>query len=133
MDTKEILEKYKNIAVVGFSDNQEKDSNRIAVYMKNNGFNVIGINPKLDGKEIEGIKCFSHLSNVNERINIVNVFRLPIAVPGIVEEACKMENKPEVIWTQLGIINESAKKLAEDNGFIYIENKCLYIEHKFNK
>lgn len=133
MDTKEILEKYKNIAVVGFSDNQDKDSNRIAVYMKNNGFNIIGINPKLDGKEIDGIKCYSHLSDVKDKINIVNIFRLPIAVPGIVEEACKLENKPEIIWTQLGIINESARKLAEDNGFIYVENKCLYIEHKFNK
>lgn len=133
MDTKEILEKYKNIAVVGFSDNQDKDSNRIAVYMKNNGFNIIGINPKLDGKEIDGIKCFSHLSDVKDKINIINIFRLPIAVPGIVEEACKLENKPEIIWTQLGIINESARKLAEDNGFIYVENKCLYIEHKFNK
>jgi len=133
MDTKEILEKYKNIAVVGFSDNPDRDSNRIAFYMKNNGYNIVGINPKLEGKEIEGIKCYSHLKDVPEKINIVNIFRLPIAVPGVVEESIKLENKPEVIWTQLGIFNEAAKKLAEDNGFIFIENKCLYIEHKLNR
>jgi predicted CoA-binding protein len=133
MDTKEILDKYKTIAVVGFSDNPERDSYRIAFYMKNNGFNVIGVNPKLEGKEINGVKCYSHLRDVPEKINIVNIFRLAIAVPGIVEEAILLNPKPEVIWTQLGILNESAKILAEENGFIFIENKCLYIEHKLNR
>jgi predicted CoA-binding protein len=133
MDTKEILDKYKTIAVVGFSDNPERDSYRIAFYMKNNGFNVIGVNPKLEGKEIDGVKCYSHLRDVPEKINIVNIFRLAIAVPGIVEEAILLNPKPEVIWTQLGIFNESAKILAEENGFIFIENKCLYIEHKLNR
>lgn len=133
MDTKEILEKYKTIAVVGFSDNPDRDSNRIAFYMKNNGYDVIGINPKLEGKEVDGIKCYSHLRDVPEKINIVNIFRLAIAVPGIVEETITLNPRPEVIWTQLEIFNESAKKLAEENGFIFIENKCLYIEHKLNR
>jgi len=133
MDTKEILENYKTIAVVGFSDSPDRDSNRIAVYMKNNGFNIIGINPKLDGKEVDGIKCYSHLRDVPEKINIVNIFRLAIAVPGIVEETISLKPRPEVIWTQLGIVHEGARKLAEENGFIFVENKCLYIEHKLNR
>ncbi|MFA7361090.1 MAG: CoA-binding protein [Candidatus Kapaibacterium sp.] len=133
MDTKEILEKYKNIAVVGFSDNTDKDSNRIAVYMKNNGYNIVGVNPKLDGKVVDGIKCYAYLSEITEKIDIVNIFRLPIAVPGIVEETLKLEKRPEVIWTQLGIIHEEARNKAEENGFIFVENKCLYIEHKLNK
>lgn len=133
METKEILEKYKNIAVVGFSDNPEKDSNRIAVYMKNNGYNVVGVNPKLDGKVVDGIKCYAYLREITEKIDIVNIFRLPIAVPGIVEETMKLEKRPEVIWTQLGIFHEEAKKKAEENGFIFVENKCLYIEHKLNR
>ncbi len=132
MNTKEILNQYNTIAVVGFSDNQDRDSNRIAVYMKNNGYNVIGINPKLEGKEIDGIKCYSHLRDVPEKINIVNIFRLAIAVPGIVEETLKLNPRPEVIWTQLGIFHEEAKKLAENSGIIFVENRCLYIEHKLN-
>ncbi len=132
MDTKEILQKYKNIAVVGFSDNTDRDSYRIAIYMKNNGFNIMGVNPKLAGKEIDGITCYGHLSDIPEKINIVNIFRLPIAVPGIVEETMKLKDKPEVIWTQLGIIHEEARKTAEANGFIFVENRCLYIEHKLN-
>lgn len=133
MGTKEILQKYKNIAVVGFSDNPERDSNKIAVYMKNNGYNVVGVNPKLDGRVVDGIKCYAYLSEITEKIDIVDIFRLPIAVPGIVEETMKLEKRPEVIWTQLGIIHDEARKKAEENGFIYVENKCLYIEHKLNK
>jgi len=133
MDTKEILRKFKTIAVVGFSDNPDRDSNRIAFYMKNNGYNVIGVNPKLEGKEIDGIKCYSHLKDIPEKINIVNIFRLAIAVPGIVEETMTLDPRPEIIWTQLGIFHEGAKKLAEENGFIFVENKCLYIEHKLNR
>ncbi|MFA5011286.1 MAG: CoA-binding protein [Ignavibacteria bacterium] len=133
MNTKEILQKYKNIAVVGFSDNPERDSNKIAIYMMNNGYNVVGVNPKLDGRVVDGIKCYAHLSEIPEKIDIVDIFRLPIAVPGIVEETMKLKNRPDVIWTQLGVINEEAKKKAEENGFIYVENKCLYIEHKLNR
>mgnify|MGYP001336711626 CR=1 FL=1 len=133
MGTKEILQKYKSIAVVGFSDNPERDSNKIAVYMKNNGYNVVGVNPKLDGRVVDGIKCYAYLSEITEKIDIVDIFRLPIAVPGIVEETMKLEKRPEVIWTQLGIIHDEARKKAEENGFIYVENKCLYIEHKLNK
>ena len=133
MGTKEILQKYKNIALVGFSDNPERDSNKIAVYMKNNGYNVVGVNPKLDGRVVDGIKCYAYLSEITEKIDIVDIFRLPIAVPGIVEETMKLEKRPEVIWTQLGIIHDEARKKAEENGFIYVENKCLYIEHKLNK
>ena len=133
MGTKEILQKYKSIAVVGFSDNPERDSNKIAVYMKNNGYNVVGVNPKLDGRVVDGIKCYAYLSEITEKIDIVDIFRLPIAVPGIVEETMKLEKRPEVIWTQLGIIHDEARKKAEENGFIYVENKCLYIEHKLNR
>lgn len=133
MGTKEILQKYKNIAVVGFSDNPERDSNKIAVYMKNNGYNVVGVNPKLDGRVVDGIKCYAYLSEITEKIDIVDIFRLPIAVPGIVQETMKLEKRPEVIWTQLGIIHDEARKKAEENGFIYVENKCLYIEHKLNR
>ena len=133
MGTKEILQKYKNIAVVGFSDNPERDSNKIAVYMKNNGYNVVGVNPELDGRVVDGIKCYAYLSEITEKIDIVDIFRLPIAVPGIVEETMKLEKRPEVIWTQLGIIHDEARKKAEENGFIYVENKCLYIEHKLNR
>jgi uncharacterized protein len=130
MDTKEILEKYKKIAVVGFSDNRDRDSYRIAVYMQKKGYKIYGINPKLIGKNIDGIDCYKSLSDIPEKVDIINIFRVSIAVLPIVQEVLKLNYRPKVIWTQLGIFNEEAKKLAIDNGFEFVENKCLYIEHQ---
>jgi len=130
MTTTEILEKYKKIAVAGFSDNRDRDSHRIAFYMYRKGYKIYGVNPKLSGKNIDGIECFSTIAEIPDEVDIVNIFRVSIAILPIVKDVLKLNYKPAVIWTQLGIINTDAKKLAEDNGFIYIENKCLYIEHK---
>lgn len=132
METKEILQKYKIIAVVGFSDNPDRDSYGISDFMNRNGYKVIGVNPRLDGKTINGIVCYSALKDVPERVDIVNIFRKPEAVEGIVEEVLQMKERPAVVWAQLGITNEEAKKLAGENGIIYIEDKCIYVEHKLN-
>jgi len=132
METKEILQKYKIIAVVGFSDNPDRDSYGISDFMNRNGYKVIGVNPRLDGKTINGIVCYSALNDIPEKVNIVNIFRKPAAVKGIVEEVLKMKERPAVVWAQLGIANEEAKKLARKNGIIYIEDKCIYVEHKLN-
>jgi uncharacterized protein len=129
MTTKEILENYKKISVIGFSDNPLRDSNKIAFYMKKNGYQVFGVNPKLDGQNLEGIQCYNSLKDIPEQIDIVNIFRLSIAVLPIVQEILKLNYKPKVIWTQLDIFNEVAKNLAIENGLEYIENKCILIEH----
>ncbi|MGV8017543.1 MAG: CoA-binding protein [Ignavibacteria bacterium] len=132
METKEILQKYKIIAVVGFSDNPDRDSYGISDFMNKNGYKVIGVNPRLDGKTINGIVCYSALNYIPEKVDIVNIFRKPEAVKGIVEEVLQMKERPAVVWAQLGITNEEAKKLARKNGIIYIEDKCIYVEHKLN-
>ncbi|MCX6164621.1 MAG: CoA-binding protein [Ignavibacteriae bacterium] len=129
MNTKEILEKYRKIAIIGFSDNTGRDSHKVAFYMLNNGYKVFGVNPKLDGQNINGIQCYKTLNDIPEQIEIVNIFRLSIAVLPIVQEILKLNYKPKVIWTQFGIFNEEAKKLALENGFEYIENKCILVEH----
>jgi uncharacterized protein len=132
MTTAEILTKYKTIAVVGFSDNPDRDSNGISIYMKEKGYNIIGINPKLGGQTVSGIKCYSELKDVPEKIDVVNIFRKSEALPGIVNEVIALNEKPDVIWTQLGVIDSGARKKAEENGFVYIENTCIYVEHKLN-
>ncbi|MDD5361491.1 MAG: CoA-binding protein [Ignavibacteria bacterium] len=132
MTTVEILNKYKTIAVVGFSDNPDRDSNAISLYMKEKGYNIIGVNPKLGGKTINGIICYSELKDIPGKVEIVNIFRKSEALPEIVNQVIALKNRPDVIWTQLGVIDSGAKKTAEDSGFEYIENKCIYVEHKLN-
>lgn len=129
MSTKEILEKYKKIAVIGFSDNPSRDSNKVAFYALRNGYTVYGVNPKLNGLNVNGIVCFKSINDIPDEVEIVNIFRLSIAVLPIVEEILKLNYRPKVIWTQFGIYNEEAKKLALENGFEYIENRCLLVEH----
>ena len=132
MNTKGILKKYFKIAVVGFSADELRDSHKVAKYMVDEGYKVYGINPKLAGKTIDGIKCFGSLAGLPEKVDIVNIFRKPGVVFDIVKEVLELEYTPKVIWTQLGIFNEKAKELALQEEMEYIENKCLYIEHKKN-
>lgn len=125
----DVLARYKKIAVIGFSDNQLRDSFKIARYMHKQGYTVYGVNPRLDGKTVEGMKCYGSLESIPDKIEIVDIFRRPDAVLGIVEDILKMDYKPPVIWTQIGVVNDEARKLAEENGITYIDNRCLYIEH----
>ncbi|MBI5402628.1 MAG: CoA-binding protein [Ignavibacteriae bacterium] len=129
MTIKEILEKYRKVAVIGFSDNPSRDSHSIALYLKKYGFTVYGVNPKLGGKIVEGINCYKTLAEIPDEVEIIDIFRLPIAVLPIVREAMKLNYKPPVIWTQFGIINDDARKLALENGFEYVENRCILVEH----
>lgn len=133
MDIRSILMNFKKIAVVGFSDNPVRDSNEVTLYMKSKGYLMYGVNPNLGGMTINGIKCYSSLKDLDFKVNIVNVFRRSEFIPDVVNEVLKMKHKPEVIWVQLGISNKDAEKKAEENGFVYIENKCILIEHKILK
>jgi uncharacterized protein len=129
MTTKEILKKYNKIAVIGFSDNPERDSNKVAFYMFKNGYKIYGVNPKLDSENINGIQCYKSLGNIPDEIEIIDIFRVSITVLPIVQEVLKLNYRPKVIWTQYKIFNEEAKSLALENGFEYIEDKCILVEH----
>ncbi|MFC2093606.1 CoA-binding protein, partial [Bacteroidota bacterium] len=107
-------------------------SHKVAKYMADEGYKVYGVNPKLAGKTVNGIKCFSSLDELPDKVDIVDIFRKPDAVLNIVKDVLELEYTPKVIWTQLGIFNENAKELALRNEMEYIENKCLYIEHRKN-
>jgi hypothetical protein len=133
MDIRSILKDYKTIAVVGFSDNPERDSNEVTLYMKKMGYRMYGVNPKLGGLTVKGIKCYSSLGDIDFKVDIINVFRRSEFIPGVVDEVLKMKYKPDVIWVQSGITSEKAKEKAEKNGFVYLENKCILIEHKILK
>lgn len=128
-EIEEILSVNKIIAVVGFSNNRERPSNRIARYLHGNGYKVFGVNPRFDRDEIDDIICHSSLKNVPEQIDIVNIFRRSEFVFDLVNEILELDYKPKVIWTQIGVISNEAKELAVSRGIVYIENKCIMVEH----
>lgn len=129
MSYSEILNNNKVVAVLGYSKNPSRASNRIGRYLLANGYIVYGVNPNLNGETIDGIKCFNSLADVPEEIDIVNVFRRSEHLQNIVNEILQLKNKPKVIWAQIGVLDSNAEEMALANDIQYIENKCIMIEH----
>ena len=134
-EIKEILTKYKIVAVVGLSRDLDKASHRVSAYLKNHGFHIIPVNPFAD--EILGEKSYKSLLDIppeiQKTIEIVDIFRPSEDVPPIVEQAVKLRaanGKPYVVWMQLGIVNEQAAEAAEKAGLTVVIDKCMMIEHK---
>ncbi|MFC1554826.1 CoA-binding protein [candidate division KSB1 bacterium] len=124
-EIKSILENSRNIAVVGLSTNPEKDSHRVGVYLKENGYNVIPVHPKSD--EIIGKKAFPSLKDIPEPVDVVCLFRPPEHVPPFVNDA--IDIKAKVVWMQLGIVNNESGAKAAKAGLQVVMNKCMKIEH----
>ena len=125
---KEILKKYKNIALVGASKDLTKTSSIVMKYLQDNGFNVYPVNPSMRGESILGEKVFGNIKEIDGLIEIVDVFRPSNEAVEIAKDAIKV--KAKVLWLQLDIRNEEAKKIVETNDIIYIENKCTKIEYE---
>ena len=128
-DYRDIFESNKIVAVVGFSDNHTRASNRIGRYLKGNGFTVYGVNPKLAGKEIDEISCYASVKDLPEEADIINVFRRSEYVPDLMEEILELDYKPNLIWSQIGVISSESSDKALENDIDYIENKCIMVEH----
>ena len=124
--TKKILEKYKNIALIGASKDLMKTSSIVMKYLQEYGFNVYPVNPSMKGEKILGEKVYGRISEINYPVEIVNVFRPSDEAIEIAKEAVKIDAK--VLWLQLDIRNDEAKKIVEAKNILYIENKCTKIE-----
>lgn len=131
---KEILTKYKTVAVVGLSREPDKDSYRVSAYLKAHGFHIVPVNPFAE--EVLGEKSYKSLLDIppeiQKTIEVVDIFRPAKDVPSIVEQAIKLKEmygNVSVIWMQLGIINEQAAEAAKKAGLTVVMNKCMMIEH----
>jgi uncharacterized protein len=117
----------KNIAVVGMSKNEGKAAHYVPKYLISLGYNVIPVNPTAD--EIQGRKSYPVVSNVPEKIDIVDIFRPSEDVPAVVKDALKKE-RIKVIWMQEGIYSEEAERMAREKGVEVVYNRCMLAEHK---
>lgn len=133
MSIKEILKSTKTIAIIGCSSKSYRTSYQIAKYLDDAGFTIIPVNPN-EGSVL-GHTCYPKLSEIPDDIEIdmIDIFRNSRFAAGTVEEviewAAESGQKP-VIWTQIGVSSEEAKSLAQENGFTYVEDKCLMVEHR---
>ena len=127
-DIKEILSKYKTIAMVGVSKDPSKVSNIVMKYMQEYGYKVYPVNPRAKGQKILEQEVFAKISDIKDQIDIVDVFRPSKEVYAIAEDTIKIGAK--VLWLQLGIRDEKAKDLMEKNDIKYVENKCTKMEYQ---
>ena len=125
---KEILSKYKSIAMIGVSNDPSKPSTIVMKYMQKYGYKVIPVNPSAKGEKILGEEVYEKITDIKEPVEIVDVFRPSKEAYGIAEDTVKIGAK--VLWLQLGIRDESAKDLMKKNDIEYIENKCTKMEYQ---
>ena len=128
IEIKEILTKYKNIAMVGVSNDFTKASTIVMGFMQKYGFKVYPVNPKAKDQIILGEKVYEKVTDIKEPIEIVDVFRPSNEIVDIAKDTISIGAK--VLWLQLDIKNQEAKRLAETNNIIYIENRCTKIEYE---
>ena len=127
-DIKEILSKYKKIAMVGVSNDPTKASSIVMKYMQKYGFKVYPVNPKAEGQKILGEDVCGKITDIKDKVDIVNVFRPSKEALEIAKDAVNI--KAKVLWLQLGIKNEQAKKLVIKNKIEYIEDRCTKMEYQ---
>ncbi len=122
----EILQEVRTVAIVGASARQERDSFKVMRSLIDNGYEVFPVNPNEEGNLILGQFCYKDLSSIRKKIDMVDVFRAEEAIMGITKESIQI--KAKVLWTQLGIVNEEASKLAKKAGLKVVMNRCPKIE-----
>ena len=130
LSIKDILSKYKSIAMVGVSADPTKPSSIVMKYMQKYGFKVYPVNPFTKNKEILGEKVYEKITDIEDFIEIVNVFRPSNETIEVAKDTVII--KAKVLWLQLGISNIEAKKIVEKNRIYYVENKCTKMEYQKN-
>ncbi len=123
-DLKNIFVKAKTVAVVGLSPDSQRDSYRVADYLKRKGYRIVPVNPEAD--EILGEKTYPDLKSIRDPVDVVDVFRRPEYLPEIAEQAVSIGAR--VLWMQQGIRNDEAASKARGAGLTVIEDRCMMQE-----
>src|ERR1044072_3688570 len=125
-DIKALLEGVRTIAMIGASDRPDRPSYGVMAYLQSRGYRVIPVNPQITGEHIHGEFVFRELSQIGEKIDLVDIFRRPIAAGEAVDEA--IAAGVPAVWLQIGVINDEAAARAEAAGLKVVMNRCPKIE-----
>ncbi|WP_066656707.1 MULTISPECIES: CoA-binding protein [unclassified Sphingomonas] len=125
-EIKALLDGARTIALVGASDRPDRPSYRVMAMLQEHGYRVIPVNPQITGEHVHGEFVFRELAQIGEPIDIVDIFRRPLAAGEAVDEAIAVGAK--AVWMQLGVINEDAAARAEAAGLQVVMDRCPAIE-----
>jgi hypothetical protein len=122
----DVLRRAKTIAVVGLSDNPLRPSHGVAAYLQAQGYHIVPVNPRIT--EALGEKAYATLLDVPEKVDIVNIFRRPVFVEEIVDQAIRL--KIPAVWMQEEVIHEEAARKARAAGLFVMMDRCILLEHR---
>lgn len=120
-----VIHSGKTVAIVGLSSNHLRASYFVGFYLKRHGYRVIPVNPR--ESEVLGEKSYASLRDVPGRLDIVNVFRAPDALPSIARDAVAIGASS--LWCQFTVINEEGARIAEEGGLTVVMDRCIKVEH----
>lgn len=125
-EIKALLEDVKTIAMVGLSDKPQRDSNRVMLYLQQQGYRVMPVNPVIAGQQVHGEHVWASLDEIGPQIDMVDVFRNSEVAAEVVDDAIAAGAKS--VWMQLGVINEDAAAKAEAAGLKVVMDRCPKVE-----
>ena len=125
-DPETIVREARTVAVVGLSNDPEKDSNEVGSYLKEQGYRIIPVNP--NEEEVLGERAYETVEQIPEQVDVVDVFLPSEKTPEIAEDA--VQASARVLWLQEGIENPEARRVAEEGGLAYVENRCMRKTHE---
>ena len=117
-----MLADVETIAIVGASSKPDRDSYRVMKFLQDFGYKIFPVNPNIHNARILGQECYPDLSAINERIDMVEVFRTIEHIPCIAYEAIKI--KAKIFWTQEGLYSNEAEKIANNAGLKVVMDQC---------
>lgn len=126
-EIKSIFQSIKTIAVIGLSPDETKDSHKVAAYLQNKGYKIIPVYPK--GETILGEKVYKSLLDIPGNVDMVDIFRKASAMDDIVDQ-CIQRGDVQVVWSQIGIVNNEAAKRAENAKMKVVQNRCAMVDHR---
>ncbi|KAL3942311.1 MAG: hypothetical protein SGBAC_003484 [Bacillariaceae sp.] len=126
---RKVLETSQTIALVGASVKPARPSHYVMQYLLDKGYHVIPVNPGMEGKDLLGQKVYASLSSIkedNHNVDMVDIFRIAAACPGIVDEAIAIGAKS--VWMQMGVISQEAAATAQEAGLDVVMDRCPKVE-----
>jgi predicted CoA-binding protein len=127
---REILTGSPTVAVLGIHREPEKAAYYVPEYLHDEGYRILGVNPRFRGESLFGEPVRATLAEIGEPVDLVDVFRRSEAVAEHIEDLLAMKPRPKVVWFQLGIRNDEAARILEAAGITVVQNRCMLADHQ---
>ncbi|NLG09380.1 MAG: CoA-binding protein [Deinococcales bacterium] len=125
-----LLAEVRTIAVIGASAREGRPANYVPAYLREQGYDVVGVNPTAAGGTLFGQPAVATLAELDRPVDLVNVFRRDADIPGHLDDILALEPRPRAVWIQLGLRNDAVAARLRAEGITVVQDRCLMVEHR---